>query len=102
MVTEAERRAYGQGYGATAGQAAAAEIDAGLRSYMLRVYNYMGSGLLLSGIVAMLVANNATLQQLFFQSANGVLGYTPLGMIAVFAPIGLILAMSFGAKKMKT
>ena len=30
--------------------------DAGLRSYMLSVYNYMASGVLLTGIVAMLFA----------------------------------------------
>ena len=33
--------------------------DAGLRSYMLKVYNYMASGVLLTGIVAMLFANSA-------------------------------------------
>ncbi len=100
MVTEANRRAYS---GAAASSAESAQIDAGLRSYMLRVYNYMGSGLLLSGIVAWLVANNEGVRDLFFQSAaGGGVGYTGLGMIAVFAPIGLILAMSFGANKMQT
>ena len=60
----------------------------------------MGSGLFLSGIVAMLVANTGA-RDLFFQSSGGgIVGYTGLGMIAVFAPIGLILAMSFGARKM--
>ena len=39
-----------------AGAAAQAGIDEGLRSYMLRVYNYMGSGLALTGIVAVIVA----------------------------------------------
>ena len=33
-------------------QAELAGIDVGLRKYMLRVYNYMASGLLLTGIVA--------------------------------------------------
>ena len=33
--------------------------DAGLRSYMLKVYNYMASGVLLTGIVAMLFASTA-------------------------------------------
>ena len=48
----------------------------------------------------MLVANTGA-RDLFFQSAGGgIVGYTGLGMIAVFAPIGLILAMSFGARKM--
>ena len=101
MVTEANRRAYQQRYGTAIGSADAARVDVGLRQYMLRVYNYMGSGLFLSGIVAMLVANTSA-RDLFFQSAGGaVVGYTGLGMLAVFAPIGLILAMSFGAQRMK-
>ena len=97
MVTEINRRTYS---GASADNAEAIQVDAGLRNYMLRVYNYMGSGLFLSGIVAMLVANTGA-RDLFFQSAGGgIVGYTGFGMIAVFAPIGLILAMSFGARKM--
>lgn len=99
MVTEANRRAY---QGGVAGSAEAAQVDQGLRSYMLRVYNYMGSGLFLSGIVAMLVANNDGIRSIFFQQTANGMGYTGLGMIAVFAPIGLILAMSFGANRMKT
>ena len=35
----------------------AAVLDAGLRAYMLRVYNWMTSGLLLTGIVAYAIAN---------------------------------------------
>ena len=35
----------------------AAVLDAGLRAYMLRVYNWMASGLLLTGIVAYGIAN---------------------------------------------
>jgi FtsH-binding integral membrane protein len=98
MATEADRRVYGR----TAATAAdAVQIDVGLRQYMLRVYNYMASGLLLSGIVALLV-NNTGLQNLFFQATEtGRPGYTGLGLVAVFAPIGLILAMSFGAQRMK-
>jgi len=101
MATEADRRTFERRYGAVSA-AEAAQIDVGLRQYMLRVYNYMASGLLLSGIVALLV-NNTGLQSLFFQAseAGGRPGYTGLGLIAVFAPIGIILAMSFGAQKMK-
>ncbi|MBL8644382.1 MAG: Bax inhibitor-1/YccA family protein [Rhodospirillaceae bacterium] len=95
-MADLDRRAAGASYGtATWGQTAAADIDVGLRQYMLRVYNYMASGLLLSGIVAVVVANTG-LAELFFQvNANGRLGYTGLGFIAMFAPLGIILAMSF-------
>ena len=47
--------ASGFGAGANAMDQA---VDAGLRSYMLSVYNYMGSGVLLTGIVAMLAYNS--------------------------------------------
>ena len=102
MAFETDRRPLSGGYDATAGRAKAAPMDVGLRQYMLRVYNYMASGLFLSGFVALLVANTS-LQNVFFRmSEAGRPGYTGLGLIAVFAPIGLILAMSFGANRMKT
>lgn len=43
--------------------AARAEIDAGLRSYMLRVYNYMSLGVAFTGAIAMLIASNVALVQ---------------------------------------
>ena len=85
----------------TSSQADAAQIDAGLREYMLRVYNYMGSGLALTGILAFLVANTGALQQLFFQiSPQGGVGLTGLGWLVTIAPIGLVLALSFGIQRM--
>ena len=42
----------------------AAAVDAGLRAYMLRVYNWMASGLLLTGIVAYFIANTPELLSL--------------------------------------
>jgi hypothetical protein len=44
----------------------AAQLDAGLRAYMLRVYNWMASGLLLTGIVAYLIAHTGA-AELFYQ-----------------------------------
>ena len=46
----------------------AAVVDVGLRQYMLGVYNYMASGLALTGIVATLVAMSPDLQQLWCSS----------------------------------
>jgi FtsH-binding integral membrane protein len=78
-------------------------MDAGLRAYMLRVYNYMLVGLGLTGAVAWVTANTA-IQQVFFtqQMVNGhfVVGLTILGMIAIFAPIGLVLWLSMGINKL--
>ena len=72
------------------------EIDAGLRRHMLGIYNYMASGLILSGIVAYVVANTA-LGGVFY---SGRAQLTVLGWIAVFAPLGLLLVASFAAHRL--
>ena len=69
--------------------------DAGLRSYMLKVYNYMASGVLLTGIVALLFANSATGQSI-------MLGGGALRWLIIFAPLGFVFAMSFGVNRMST
>ena len=94
--------AYEQPRYATATQVESAELHEGLRQYMLRVYNYMASGLFLSGIVALTVVNTGLIGA-FYNVQDGVLvGYAPLGLVAMFAPLGMILAMSFAGHKMST
>ena len=66
-------------------------FDAGLRSHMLSIYNYMASGVLLTGIVAMLTARSGFAYTL----AQGGL----LFWVVALAPLGFVLAMSFGANK---
>lgn len=102
MAFESDRRPMGSGYDAVLGRAEAAPIDVGLRQYMLRVYNYMASGLFLSGLVALAVANTS-LQSLFFQvnATTGRLGYTGLGFVAILAPLGLIFGMQYAANRGK-
>ena len=77
--------------------------DAGLRAYMLRVYNYMLVGLSLTGVTAWITANTA-FGALFIQQTvvNGQLaiGLTGLGLLALFAPLGLVLFLSFRIQKM--
>jgi FtsH-binding integral membrane protein len=85
------------------GQAGTAgTIDAGLRSYMLRVYNYMLVGLLLTGATAYLVADVPQVRELFFafDPRTGRMGMSILGWVALFAPIGLVLLLSFRLQKM--
>ena len=72
--------------------------DAGLRSYMLSVYNYMASGVLLTGVVALLFAKSGYVNALF--SETGQMG--PLGWIVMLAPLGVVMAMSFGQNRMAT
>ncbi|HAE01032.1 MAG TPA: hypothetical protein DCG04_06120, partial [Rhodospirillaceae bacterium] len=45
-------------YATQAGTASQAEIDAGLRSYMLRVYNYMALGVAFTGVLVFALAQN--------------------------------------------
>jgi FtsH-binding integral membrane protein len=84
----------------TVAQGAEGVVDAGLRAHMLRVYNYMTVGLVLTGVTAWAVANTA-LGTLFFQvSADGRLGMTVLGWVAFLAPLALVFALSFGVSRM--
>ena len=80
---------------------AAFAIDAGLRAYMLRVYNYMIVGMVLTGASAWTVANTP-IGRLFYtvNPYTGMLGMTLLGLIALFAPLGLVLLMSFRINRM--
>jgi FtsH-binding integral membrane protein len=71
--------------------------DVGLRSYMLSVYNYMASGVLLTGIVAMLFANSSLIQ-LLFNPATGQA--SPLFWVVLFAPLGLVMWLSWGINRM--
>jgi len=78
-----------------------ATYDAGLRAHMIKVYNYMASGLALSGIVAFALFNVPSLAALFFEvTPRGVAGLNVLGWIAIFAPFGLLLLMGFRAAQM--
>jgi len=83
--------------GRTAIPPAAHAYDAGLRAYMLMVYNYMASGVLLTGLVAMLVAGSPVIRAAFFAASGAP---TPLGWIAVFAPLALVFTLSFGINRL--
>jgi FtsH-binding integral membrane protein len=73
------------------GMAADAQIDAGLRVHMQRVYSYMAGGLALTGIVAYAAAVSG-----FYQSIAG----TALIWVVMLAPLGFVLALSFGIRRM--
>ncbi len=70
---------------------AGARIDAGLRVHMQRVYGYMAGGLALTGIVAYAAAASG-----FYQT----IAATPLIWIVMLAPLGFVLALSFGIQRM--
>ena len=71
--------------------------DAGLRSYMLSVYNYMASGVLLTGIVAFLFVRSGAVLSLFNLDTGGM---SILGWIVTLAPLGLVMWLGFGINRM--
>ena len=74
------------------------EIDEGLRAYMLKVYNYMGLGVALTGVVALAVANLAVSNPAFAQTLYG----TPLRWVVMLAPLAFVLVLSFGINRLST
>jgi hypothetical protein len=67
------------------------DIDQGLRAYMLRVYNYMAIGLLITGFVA------------FFAAASGIylaIAQSPLIWVVMFAPLGMVFYLSARISRM--
>jgi uncharacterized protein len=90
----------------TAGAAAAAPagttdaaFDAGLRSYMLSVYNYMASGVLLTGLVALLFAKSGYVDMMFNERHTGLSG---LGFLISLAPLAFVMTLSFGINRLST
>jgi FtsH-binding integral membrane protein len=101
-MSDFDRNVAARGFGA-AGQAAA--IDAGLRAYMIRIYNYMGIGVALTGVVAYFTFNAAVVD-----TAAGQLALTPFGqtiyggplMIALFVgTLGIVFFLSFRINKLQ-
>ena len=86
-----------QGFGVSPSQtgdvAGRTTFDAGLRKHMLSIYNYMASGVLLTGVVALLTARSG----LAVQFASG-----PLMWIVALSPLAVVFAMSFGRDKFST
>jgi hypothetical protein len=91
--------------GATRAAETAAVLDAGLRAYMLRVYNWMASGLVLTGVVAYGIAST-DLINLFYPlvaTPRGMM-HVPGGLayLAMFAPLAFVLVLSIGVNRLST
>jgi len=98
MAFETNKRVF-------AGTAQQVAIDEGLRAYMLRVYNYMASGLALTGIVALVIAQMSVV----VGESGQIVGLTQLGQtlfasgfrwVVMLAPLAFIMFLSFGLHRM--
>ena len=82
----------------------AGEIDEGLRAHMLRVYNYMVSGLVVTGLVAWgmfsmsFVVDNGSV--IGVTELGNVVYNSPLKWLVMLSPLAFIMALSFGVQRM--
>jgi len=95
-MSDFDRNVAARGFGATR----AAAIDAGLRAYMLRVYNYMAAGVALTGVVAWLTYSAAVVTD----ATGHITGLTafgqaifggPLTIVLFLGTLGIVFFMSF-------
>tara|TARA_B100000073_G_scaffold299084_1_gene264861 strand:+ start:148 stop:906 length:759 start_codon:yes stop_codon:yes gene_type:complete len=82
-------------------------MDEGLRAYMLKVYNYMSTGVLLTGIIALLtfkmsVVTDASGSIVSLTDFGNAIYLSGLKWIVMLAPLGIVFYMSFGINKMST
>ena len=80
-------------------------MDEGLRAYMLKVYNYMATGILLTGIIALIsfkmsVVTDSSGAIAGFTSIGNALFFSGLKWVVMLAPLGIVFYMSFGIKNM--
>jgi FtsH-binding integral membrane protein len=67
----------------------AAAVDAGLRAYMLRVYNYMASAVALTGVVAWFTYSAAVVTD----ASGKITGLTPFGQTIFSGPLSIVLLL---------
>ncbi len=90
---------FNNGYSRPMPQTADMSVDAGLRSFMLGVYNKLALGLVVAGALAWVTGTMPAVQQYFYvQTAQG-LSLTPIGMALQWAPLVLIFGSMFFMKR---
>ena len=95
---QSARQGFGVSPSLTGDLAGRTTMDVGLRRHMLSIYNYMTSGVLLTGIVALLFSRGeeaSPAYQVFF--GGGILAW-----IIILSPLAIVMAMSFGASRLNT
>src|SRR5258708_8183776 len=102
MAISPDYRTYGS---ASRAAETGAVIDAGLRAYMLRVYNWMASGLVLTGVVASGIANTSLITA-FYPLVETPFGMRhvagPLAWFSILPPLPFVLLLTFSSNKLAT
>ena len=104
-------RNYTSPFGRAAGRADAATVDAGLRAYMLRIYNYMSIGLAITGLAALgvymaaVTTDQAGAAAKFGNAFLTPFGYamyvSPLKWLFILAPLVMVFAISAGINRLR-
>jgi FtsH-binding integral membrane protein len=104
-------RNYASPFGRAAGRADAATVDAGLRSYMLRIYNYMTIGLAITGFAALGVymaavtadpAGDAVrLGKIYLTPFGYAMFVSPLKWLFILAPLAMVFVISAGINRLR-
>ncbi len=102
---------YAPPFGRAAGRVDTAAVDAGLRAYMLRIYNYMSIGLAITGLAALGVymaavtgdptGAAAKVGSVYLTQFGYALFVSPLKWLFILAPLVMVFAMSFGINRLK-
>ena len=103
-------RNYTSPFGRAAGRADAAVVDAGLRAYMLRIYNYMSIGLAITGLAALgvymaAVTDVATpdairVGKIFLTPFGYAMFVSPLKWLFMLAPLAMVFVISAGINRL--
>ena len=105
-------RNYASPFGRAAGRVDAATVDAGLRAYMLRIYNYMSIGLAITGLAALGVymaavtadpAGDAVrVSKTFYLTPFGYAMFvSPLKWLFMLAPLAMVFVISAGINRLR-
>ena len=88
---------FNRGLGSPTSVVTDMSVDAGLRAFMLGVYNKVGLGLIVSAALAYVTGTVPAVQQYLFtvDQTTGRVGYTILGLVVAFAPLAIILFQAF-------
>src|SRR5713226_5830309 len=104
-------RNYASPFGRAAGRVDAATVDAGLRAYMLRIYNYMSIGLAITGLAALGVymaavtadpAGDAVrVGKIYLTPFGYAMFVSPLKWLFMLAPLAMVFVISAGIDRLK-